>query len=110
MPPARIDEARAALERDGARVRELRAQLRIAQLGSRSDEIEAAEQDFKAAQAQLDQKIQLLAGQRATAVVHFKWSKEKGEKSFTEYVLAGAELKRLATVSATGPKRPVRKH
>ncbi|OGB25493.1 MAG: secretion protein HlyD [Burkholderiales bacterium RIFCSPLOWO2_02_FULL_57_36] len=63
---ARLDEARAAVERDRARVNELRAQLRVAQLGARADEIEAAEQDVKAAQAQLaqanwklDQKTQL---------------------------------------------------
>jgi HlyD family secretion protein len=55
ISPARLDEARAAVERDRARVNELRAQLRIAQLGARSDEIQAAEQDLKAAQAQLDQ-------------------------------------------------------
>lgn len=55
ISPARLDEARAAVERDQARANELRAQLRVTRLGSRSDEIDAAEQDFKAAQAQLAQ-------------------------------------------------------
>jgi HlyD family secretion protein len=53
--PARLDEARANVERDQARINELRAQLRVAQLGARMDEIEAAEQDVKTAQAQLAQ-------------------------------------------------------
>jgi HlyD family secretion protein len=53
--PARLDEARATIERDQARMNELRAQLRVAQLGARMDEIEAAEQDVKTAQAQLAQ-------------------------------------------------------
>lgn len=55
ISPARLDEARAAVARDRARVAELQAQLRVARLGARSDEIEAAEQDMKAAQAQLAQ-------------------------------------------------------
>ncbi len=50
-------------------------------------------------------EMQLLAGQRANALMHFKWSKEKGEKTFTEYVLAVAELKRLAAVPATPTRR-----
>ena len=52
---ARLDEARAAVERDRAHVNELRAQLRVGRLGGRSDEIEAARQDLKAANAQLEQ-------------------------------------------------------
>ena len=52
---ARLDEARAAVERDQGRIKELQAQLRVLQLGGRSDEIEAAEQALKAAQAQLAQ-------------------------------------------------------
>ena len=55
ISPARLDEARAAVERDQGRIRELQAQLRVLQLGARSDEIEAAEQALKAAQAQLTQ-------------------------------------------------------
>jgi HlyD family secretion protein len=55
IAPSRLDEAQAALDRDAARVRELQAQLRVARLGARSDEIAAAEQDLQAAQAQLAQ-------------------------------------------------------
>lgn len=55
ISPARLDEARAAAARDQGRVNELGAELRVAQLGARADEIEAAEQDVKAAQAQLAQ-------------------------------------------------------
>lgn len=52
---ARLDEARAAVERDQGRIKELQAQLRVLQLGARSDEIDAAAQVLKAAQAQLTQ-------------------------------------------------------
>lgn len=52
IAPSRIDAAQATVERDTARVNELRAQLRIVRLGARSDEISAAEQDLKAAMAQ----------------------------------------------------------
>ena len=52
---ARVDEARAAVERDQGRIKELHAQLRVLKLGGRSDEIDAAEQALKAAQAQLTQ-------------------------------------------------------
>ena len=55
VAPSRIDEAQAAFDRDAARVRELQAQLRVARLGARSDEIAAAEEDLQAAQAQLAQ-------------------------------------------------------
>lgn len=55
IAPTRIDEARAAAERDRARIGELQAQLRVARLGARSDEIRAAEQELAAAQAQLAQ-------------------------------------------------------
>ncbi|MES2537450.1 MAG: HlyD family efflux transporter periplasmic adaptor subunit [Pseudomonadota bacterium] len=53
--PARLDDAMATVERDRARMNELRAQLRVAQLGARMDEINAAEQEVKTAQAQLAQ-------------------------------------------------------
>lgn len=53
--PATLDQARTAVARDQARVNELSAQLRVAQLGARSAEIAAAEQEAKAAQAQLAQ-------------------------------------------------------
>ncbi|RZI44329.1 HlyD family efflux transporter periplasmic adaptor subunit [Herbaspirillum sp. HC18] len=55
ISPSVLDEAQAALERDQGRVKELRAQLRVANLGARPDEIEAAQQDLKTAEAQLAQ-------------------------------------------------------
>ncbi len=55
IAPARVDEARAATARDQAHVRELQAQLQVAQLAARSDEIKAAQEDLNAAQAQLAQ-------------------------------------------------------
>ncbi|WP_420474387.1 HlyD family secretion protein [Noviherbaspirillum sp. ST9] len=55
IAPSRMDEARGAVDRDQARVNELRAQLRVANLAARPDEIAAAEQELKAAQAQLAQ-------------------------------------------------------
>lgn len=55
ISPASLDVARTAVERDRARVSELRAQLRVAQLGARSDEIDAAQQERKSAEAQLAQ-------------------------------------------------------
>ncbi len=61
IAPSRIDAAQATVERDTARVNELRAQLRIVRLGARPDEIAAAEQDLKAAQAQRAQVIWKLA-------------------------------------------------
>jgi HlyD family secretion protein len=55
VSPSTIDEARSAQERDQARVQELRAQLRVGHLGGRSDLIAAAQQESKAAEAQLAQ-------------------------------------------------------
>lgn len=55
IAPARLDEAQAAIERDRARVSELRAQLRVARLGARSDAIDGAQQELKTAEAQLAQ-------------------------------------------------------
>ncbi|HTD03523.1 HlyD family secretion protein, partial [Undibacterium sp.] len=52
---ARLDEARAAAANDQAKVNELRANVRVARLGSRSDEIAAAERDIRIAEAQLAQ-------------------------------------------------------
>ncbi|MDB5960283.1 MAG: Secretion protein HlyD [Massilia sp.] len=66
IAPARLDEARAALMGDRARVDQLRAQLRVAQLGSRADAIAAAEQDRKAAEAQLAQAEWKLAQKAKT--------------------------------------------
>lgn len=52
---AALDVVETAVKRDQARVNELRAQLRVAQLGARSDEIDAAQQELHAAEAQLAQ-------------------------------------------------------
>ncbi len=50
-----LDEARASVERDRARVDELKAQLATAQLAARPDEIRAAQADASAARAALEQ-------------------------------------------------------
>ncbi|RJG17027.1 HlyD family secretion protein [Massilia cavernae] len=55
VAPARVDQLRAAMRRDQARVSELQAQLKVAGLGARAGEIEAARHDIEAAQAQLAQ-------------------------------------------------------
>lgn len=55
IAPDRLDAAQAAAARDRARVAEQQAQLRLAMLGARSDAIDAAAQDLKAAEAQLAQ-------------------------------------------------------
>jgi HlyD family secretion protein len=55
IAPEKLDETRAAFERDRQRVSELQAQLRVAQQGARPDEIAAAQEDVKAAQAELAQ-------------------------------------------------------
>lgn len=51
----RLDEAKAAVGRDSARLDELRAQLATSQLASRPDEIRAAEAEASAAGAALEQ-------------------------------------------------------
>jgi HlyD family secretion protein len=55
VSPAKLDEARSALERDRARVVELNAQVKVANLSARPAEIAAAAADLKAAQDQLVQ-------------------------------------------------------
>jgi HlyD family secretion protein len=50
-----FDRARTALERDRAALADLEAQLRTAQLGSRSDAIAAAQAELDAVRARLDQ-------------------------------------------------------
>lgn len=55
IAPARLEQLRAARERDQGRVNELQAQLRVAKLGARTDELTSARQDIAQAQAQLDQ-------------------------------------------------------
>lgn len=52
---SRLDEIQAAVDRDTARINELRAQLHLSHEGARSDEIRAAEHDLEAARAQLAQ-------------------------------------------------------
>jgi HlyD family secretion protein len=55
VSPANLDAARTAVKRDQGQVNELRAQLRVARLGARSDQIEAAKKELQAAEAQLAQ-------------------------------------------------------
>lgn len=55
VAPARADEARTAVARDQAKIREVRAQIEAGKLPARPQEILAAEQDLQAAQAQLSQ-------------------------------------------------------
>ncbi len=55
LSPASLDQARAAVARDRGRINELNAQLRQAVQGARNPEISAAEQEVRAAQAQLEQ-------------------------------------------------------
>jgi HlyD family secretion protein len=55
ISPARLDELQSAVQRDAGRVRETQAQLRVATLGARSDELAAAQQDVTSARAQLAQ-------------------------------------------------------
>ncbi len=62
-----VDEARAAAERDRARVGELEAQVATAQLAARQDEIRAAEFNAQAARAALAQADWKLAQKSVTA-------------------------------------------
>lgn len=55
IAPERLDQSRAARERDQARVAEIAAQLRAAKQGARPDEIAAARAEMKAAQAAVAQ-------------------------------------------------------
>ena len=86
----RLDQARSAMERDHQRVAELGAQLEVARLAARSDEIRAAEAAVEMGRANLKQS-QWLLGQRmptapADALV--------ADTMFTpgEYVPAGAPV------------------
>lgn len=63
---ARLDEVKAAVARSQAQLTELQAQIRLARLGARSDEIAAAANDSKAAQAQLAQADWKLAQKMQT--------------------------------------------
>ncbi len=64
-----VDDARAALERDRARVSELEAQVATSQLAARQDEIRAAESNVKAARAALAQADWKLAQKSVVAPV-----------------------------------------
>lgn len=55
VSPAGLDQAHAAVNRDQARANEIAAQLRLATKGSRNNEINAAAEEVKAAQAQAEQ-------------------------------------------------------
>jgi HlyD family secretion protein len=55
ISPDRLDQSRAARDRDQAHVVELAAQLRVTKQGARSDEIDAARAEMKAAQAAVAQ-------------------------------------------------------
>lgn len=55
ISPARLDASRAAVAQGQARTDELRAQLRVAQVGARSDAVRAAQKDIDAAEAQVAQ-------------------------------------------------------
>lgn len=69
VAPARLDQLRAAVRRDRARVGELNSQLRVARLGARDDELAAARHDVEAAQAQLAQAEWQLARKAVSAPV-----------------------------------------
>jgi len=56
LPPGQLDDARAARDRDTARVRELDAQLQVARTAARPDEIAAADAQRRAAQQALEQE------------------------------------------------------
>jgi HlyD family secretion protein len=76
----RVEEARAALDRDRARAAEGRAQLATANLASRPDEIRAAEAQASAARAALEQADWKLRQKAAVATV-------AGEVTDTLFVL-----------------------
>ncbi len=63
----RLDQARSAFDRDRNRVQELDAQLEVARLAARSDEIAAAEHAVEMAQASLRQAEWRLAQRMPTA-------------------------------------------
>jgi len=65
----RFDEARAARDRDSARVAQLKADLATARLAARPDEIKAAEAAVASAKATLEQAAWRLDQKSATALV-----------------------------------------
>jgi HlyD family secretion protein len=66
-PKEMLDEARAALTRDQARIVEINKDIQVAQLGARINQIEAARQEVDAAQAVLDKANYLLARRKVEA-------------------------------------------
>ena len=65
----RLDEARTAVERDSARLDELRAQLATSRLAAGADEIRAAEAEASAAKASLEQADWRLKQRTAVSAV-----------------------------------------
>ncbi|MGB8856252.1 MAG: HlyD family efflux transporter periplasmic adaptor subunit [Burkholderiales bacterium] len=65
----RVDEARAALTRDSARIAELNALVQTANLAARSDEIRGAASEAEAARAALEQAQWRLAQKTVTAPI-----------------------------------------
>ena len=55
VSPSRLDEQRAAVQRDRARVDELAANLRQGRQGARENQVAAAQQELEAAEAQAEQ-------------------------------------------------------
>ena len=55
VSPSRLDEQRAAVQRDRARVAELAANLRQGRQGARENQVAAAQQELQAAEAQAEQ-------------------------------------------------------
>jgi len=69
VPAERYDAAESAYSRDRAAVAELRERLRVAKLGARSDQVEAARKDRDRAKAVLDQAVWMLDQKKGTAPV-----------------------------------------
>jgi HlyD family secretion protein len=80
ISPERLDQARTQRDQNEARVREIEAQLAVARLGAREDEIRAARAEVEAAQAVLAQAEWRLAQKSVHAPV-------SGRVEDTYYVL-----------------------
>ena len=90
LSPTKLDEARAALERDRARVAELTSQLKVTQLAGRPDERDAAAAEVKAASeflAQADWKLAQKSQRAPMAAVVVDTLYARGE-----WVQAGAPV------------------
>lgn len=79
ISPARLDEVRATVASNQARVNELRADVRVARLGARGDEITSAEKDNRIAEAQLaqsewklSQKIQRVPADASVVDIYYR--------------------------------------